>query len=167
MMANTTLTVDIEYHPEVVPSRWLGVGIDRLLETVLSTPGIMDEYGNPQIGAFFVTADGSCPGLGRRSSWKSPVECYRRHIPPTSRPIARFDYDTKAALPTLIAGSRGHRSVEIASGDGGSQLARVVELPTVSIDQIGAELAKPWSVGIAPSPESDLEVRRRWVLYTG
>jgi hypothetical protein len=27
---------------------------DKLLETILSTPGIMDEYGNPHFGEFLV-----------------------------------------------------------------------------------------------------------------
>jgi hypothetical protein len=32
----------------------LASAMDRLLEMVLSTPGIMDEYGNPRLGEFFV-----------------------------------------------------------------------------------------------------------------
>jgi len=35
----------------------LACAMDRLLETVLSTPGIMDEYGNPAIREFFVAKE--------------------------------------------------------------------------------------------------------------
>jgi hypothetical protein len=54
MMTRTTLTVDIEYDPELTDPDGLASAMDRLLETVLSTPGIMDEYANPKVGEFFV-----------------------------------------------------------------------------------------------------------------
>ena len=59
-MANTTLTVDIEYDPEVTHPDGLASAMDRLLETVLSTPGIMDEYGDPQFRC--VLRDGGWSG---------------------------------------------------------------------------------------------------------
>ncbi len=43
-MAKTTLTCEIEYDPEVTDPEGLASAMDRLMETVLSTPGIMDEY---------------------------------------------------------------------------------------------------------------------------
>jgi hypothetical protein len=52
----TTLTVDIEYDPEVTDPEGLASAMDRLLETALSTPGIMDEYANPKVGEFFVAS---------------------------------------------------------------------------------------------------------------
>jgi hypothetical protein len=53
-MAKTTLTVDIEYDPELTDPEGLASAMDRLLETALSTPGIMEEYGDPRIGEFLV-----------------------------------------------------------------------------------------------------------------
>ena len=53
-MAKTTLTCEIEYDPEVTDPEGLASAMDRLMETVLSTPGIMDEYANPQVGDFYV-----------------------------------------------------------------------------------------------------------------
>ncbi len=50
----TTLTVDIDYDPDVTDPETLASATDRLLETALSTPGIMDEYANPRFGEFFV-----------------------------------------------------------------------------------------------------------------
>ena len=53
-MAKTTLICEIEYDPEVTDPEGLASAMDRLMETVLSTPGIMDEYANPRVGDFYV-----------------------------------------------------------------------------------------------------------------
>ena len=48
----TTLTVDIDYNPEKTHPEGLASAMDRLMEMALSTPGIMEEYGDPRIGEF-------------------------------------------------------------------------------------------------------------------
>ena len=53
-MAKTTLICEIEYDPGVTDPEGLASAMDRLMETVLSTPGIMDEYANPRVGDFYV-----------------------------------------------------------------------------------------------------------------
>ena len=53
-MAKTTLIVDVRYDPRRTDPEALANAMDRLLETALSTPGIMDECANPQVGEFFV-----------------------------------------------------------------------------------------------------------------
>jgi hypothetical protein len=53
-MAKTTLTVDVEYDNHVTDPEAIASAADRLMETVLSTPGIMGEYGDPHFGEFFV-----------------------------------------------------------------------------------------------------------------
>jgi hypothetical protein len=55
-MAKTTLTLDIEYDDEVTDPEALASAADRLLETVLSTPGIVEEYGDPRFSEFYVAA---------------------------------------------------------------------------------------------------------------
>jgi len=50
----TTLTIDVNYDPAVTDPESLASAADRLFETVLSTPGIMDEYANPSFGEFSV-----------------------------------------------------------------------------------------------------------------
>ena len=61
-MAKTTLTLDIEYDPELTHPDGLASAMDRLMETALSTPGIMEEYADPRMGEFFVAkADQRCP----------------------------------------------------------------------------------------------------------
>lgn len=56
-MARTTLTLEVEYDDQVTDPEALASAADRLLETVLSTPGIVEEYGDPRFGEFFVAAD--------------------------------------------------------------------------------------------------------------
>ena len=54
--------LDIEYDPELTDPEGLASAMDRLMETVLSTPGIMDEYGQLRVGEFFVAgAAGDSP----------------------------------------------------------------------------------------------------------
>lgn len=55
-MPQTTLTVDIDYNDDLTDPEGLAAAMDHLLETALSTPGILDEYGNPRVGEFFVAS---------------------------------------------------------------------------------------------------------------
>lgn len=50
----TTLTVEIDYNPKKTDPEGLACAMDRLMETALSIPDVMDEYGNPKVGEFFV-----------------------------------------------------------------------------------------------------------------
>jgi len=53
----TTLTVEIEYDPRKTDPEGLACAMDRLLETALSIPEVMDEYGRPAVGQFFVAKE--------------------------------------------------------------------------------------------------------------
>ena len=53
----TTLTIEIEYDSRKTDPDGLARAMDRLLETALSTPGIMDEYGRLSFGEFFVATE--------------------------------------------------------------------------------------------------------------
>lgn len=48
------LTLKVTYDPALTDPESLATALDRLLETATSTPGILDEYGNPSIGTVFV-----------------------------------------------------------------------------------------------------------------
>jgi len=50
----TRLTVEVDYNPEVTDPGGLAAAADRLMETICSTPGILDDYGTPIFGEFFV-----------------------------------------------------------------------------------------------------------------
>ena len=45
------LSFPVYYNRDVTDPEALGYAFDRLLDTAMSTPGILDEYGNPTIGA--------------------------------------------------------------------------------------------------------------------
>jgi hypothetical protein len=59
----TNLEVSVEYDPEVTDPEELASALDRLMETALSTPDILAEYGNPRIGEFFISTEPSKWGL--------------------------------------------------------------------------------------------------------
>lgn len=52
-----TLTIEIEFDPSITDADAVGVAVDSLLETAMSTPGILDEYGNPSIGQTYIQHD--------------------------------------------------------------------------------------------------------------
>jgi len=54
MDGKCTLTIEVEYDPEVTDPDSIASAADQLLKTALSTPGILDEYGNPKFDEFFV-----------------------------------------------------------------------------------------------------------------
>jgi hypothetical protein len=53
----TMLTVEIDYDPASTDPEGLACAMDRLLETALSTPDLLDEYGSPTVGEFFVAKE--------------------------------------------------------------------------------------------------------------
>jgi hypothetical protein len=55
-MIRTTLTVDIQYDERRTDPDALACAMDRLMETALSTPGILDECANPTVQEFHVAA---------------------------------------------------------------------------------------------------------------
>jgi len=55
MKEKATLTIDIEYDPEITDAESVASALDMLLETAMSTPGIFEEYGNPKVEEFFVS----------------------------------------------------------------------------------------------------------------
>lgn len=50
-----TLSVHVRYDPKVTDPESLASALDRLMETALSTPGLLDEYGKPNVGEFEVS----------------------------------------------------------------------------------------------------------------
>lgn len=56
-MKTTTLTIDVNFDPEVTDAESLAQAADNLLETSLCTPGIVEEYGDPNFHAFQVQSE--------------------------------------------------------------------------------------------------------------
>lgn len=48
-MPKTKLTLEVEYDANLTDGEGLAVAFDRLLETALSTPGIMDDHGSVKL----------------------------------------------------------------------------------------------------------------------
>jgi hypothetical protein len=48
------LILSVTYDSKVTDSESIASAMDTLLETAASTPGILDEYGDPEIGQFYV-----------------------------------------------------------------------------------------------------------------
>ena len=64
-MTEARLIIDVQYDPAATDAEAVAAAMDRLLETALSTPGVLDEYGNPWLGDFYVV-DGLA-GAGAQS----------------------------------------------------------------------------------------------------
>jgi hypothetical protein len=54
-MKTARLYLDVDYDESVTDAEGVANALDTLLETAMSTPEILDEYGNPDVGAFYVT----------------------------------------------------------------------------------------------------------------
>lgn len=46
------MTVEVTYNPDMTDPESLAGALDSLIETALSTPGIMDDYGEVEITGF-------------------------------------------------------------------------------------------------------------------
>ena len=55
------LTVTVDYDPDITDGESIAAAMDLLMSAALSTHGILDDYGRPDIGQFFVDTD-----LGRK-----------------------------------------------------------------------------------------------------
>ena len=131
-MAKTTLTLDIEYDPELTHPDGLASAMDRLMETALSTPGIMEEYGDPRVGEFFVSAaDGSRPKPGPTIILNisgGVLQDVFGSDPAIT--VALVDWDTEGCDPS------DNGIIEIPDGRGGTQLANVAEYPVQPLEQL-------------------------------
>jgi hypothetical protein len=158
----TTLTVEIEYDPAMTDGEGLACAMDRLLETALSTPGIFDEYGNPQVGAFFVAQETVPPAPKVVLNISGGVlQDVFSSDPAISVVLA--DWDTEGSDPSEEG------IVKIPDGRGGTQLANVAEYPVTPLaDLVGTEIeAALKAAGMELAQAADRTVARRWVLYCG
>ena len=155
----TVLTLGIDYDPEKTDPESLATAMDRLMETILSTPGITEEYGDPQIGEFFVAP----AGLGETDSPLVVVTidggCLQEvYASAANIRVAAIDHDTECCTgdePGVV--SVDGKLVAVGQHD-----PLPLETGTPAADVLAA-------VGIAwaaqDSPPSAENVLRRWVLY--
>ncbi|HBO44909.1 MAG TPA: hypothetical protein DD670_13470 [Planctomycetaceae bacterium] len=74
-MKKTTLLIDVRYDADVTDPDGLATALDRLLETALSTPGILDDHGNPRVGDF-----SSVASLIRKNQPAEHCKLYALHL---------------------------------------------------------------------------------------
>jgi hypothetical protein len=58
MPQTATFTINVDYDDRCTDPDALGEALDRLMETALSTPGILDEYGKVEVGRLEIPAAG-------------------------------------------------------------------------------------------------------------
>lgn len=51
-MTKARMFVDVSFDERVTDAEALACALDRLMETAMSIPGVLDEYGNPTVGEF-------------------------------------------------------------------------------------------------------------------
>jgi len=154
----TTLTVEIEYDPATSDPESLACAMDRLLETALSTPGIFEEYGNPEVGEFFVAKETATPKVVLNISGGVLQDVFSSD-PAISVVLA--DWDTEGCSPTDMG------IVEVPA-DRGTQLANVAEYPVLPLtDLVGTETeAAMKAAGMELGQVTNRTVSRRWVLFS-
>jgi hypothetical protein len=161
-MAKATLTVEVHYNKRITDPESLATAMDRLLEMALSTPGILDDYGNPRVGEFFVAnADGNLPAMVVVEIAGGVLQQAYSSDPTVQ--LVRVDWDTEGCEPGKAKGI-----FQVTGQDGRARCAAVACFPTLPMDRIpdsdtGVALE---AAGIAcqTEPEEGKEIRR-WVIY--
>jgi hypothetical protein len=159
----TTLTIDIEYDPNATDPEGLASAMDRLLETILSTPGIMDEYNNPTMGEFFVAAPPALPSMPRivLNISGGILQDVFSSAPDATVVLCDWDCDGTSGSENGI--------VKICDGHGGTKVANVAGCPLSPLSDLeGTEVGTAlkaagldWNTANDPAAENV----RRWVIY--
>jgi len=122
----TTLTVEIEYDPATTDPEGLACAMDRLMETALSIPDIMDEYGTPTIGEFFVAKE-TTPKVVLNISGGVLQDVFGSN---PAVDVVLVDWDVEGC------DSSEQGIVEIPDGHGRTQLAAVAEYPVWPLERL-------------------------------
>lgn len=156
----TTLTVEIEYDPAATDPEGLACAMDRLLETALTTPDILSDYGNPKVGEVFVAKETVPPAAKVVLSVSSGVLQDVFSSDPAAT-VVLCDWDTEGS------DSSEPGVFEIPDGHGGTQLVAVAEYPVLPLtDLMGTETeAALKAAGLELTESADRTVTRRWILY--
>jgi len=157
----TTLTVEIEYNPAMTDPEGLASAMDRLLETALSTPGIVEEYGDPTVREFFVAKEPAAPPAPKVVLNISGGVLQDVFGSDPTITVVRVDWDTEGCSPS------DNRIVEITDGHGHTQLADVAEYNVSSLEELaGTDTEAALNAAKLELTQPDNRtVTRRWVLY--
>ena len=155
----TTLTIDVEYDPQMTDRDGLACAMDRLLETALSTPGILADYGNPRVGEFFVAKGTAAPPAPKIVLNLSGGVLQDVFGSDPAIAVTLVDWDVEGCSPS------DNNIVELPDVRGGTHLASVAEYPVWPLEQlVGTETEvalKAAGLALAPLTNSDQTVTRR------
>ena len=156
----TTLTVDIEYDRAKTGPEGLACAMDRLLETALSSPDLLDEYGNPTIGEFLVAKEETTPASVPLVLIVSGGVLQDVYGPEFGVPAYVVDWDTEGCDP------EDANIVEIPLDCGGTRRLAVLEHPVGPLEQLaGSETEAALKAAGVDLMLSSGVSRRRWVIY--
>jgi len=99
--SKTRMTVMIRFDEGVTDAESLATAMDTLMETALSTPGILDDYGNPTIDKFFV--DSESVGGGEGPVFPMPHRPVRGDVPGQAELYVDVEYDAAVTDPESLA----------------------------------------------------------------
>jgi hypothetical protein len=156
----TTLTLEIEADPETTDPESLACAMDRLMETALSTPDILSEYGNPKVGEFFVAKETAVPKVVLNLSGGVLQDVFGSD---SAIAVTLVDWDVEGCSPS------DDNIVELPDVRGGTHLAAVTDYPVWPLQQLaGTETeAALKAAGVDLTQPAARTVSRRWVLYNG
>lgn len=73
MQETATFIIQVVYDDRHTDPDALGEALDRLMETALSTPGLLDDYGTVEIGEFEISPDNDAEIPGEPFSDAKPI----------------------------------------------------------------------------------------------
>ena len=100
------------------------------METALSTPGILEEYGDPTVREFFVAKETTAPPAPKIVLNISGGVLQDVFSSDPAITVALVDWDTEGCSPS------DNGIVEITDERGGTQLANVAEYPVSPLEQL-------------------------------
>jgi hypothetical protein len=158
-MAKITLALDVEYDAQLTDPEALASAADRLMQTVLSTPGIVEEYGNPHFGEFYVARSAqtqSQPTVIVEVSGGVLQEAFADSL----LRLVLLDWDVEGCEP---AAENGIYQV-------GDEVVFVAEMPVDPIDRIvntqTEKALQAAGINVPAKQDNCLQESRRWVLYS-
>ncbi len=92
-----TLTVDVDYNPAMTDPESLASAMDTLLETALSTPGILDDYGDPVVGEFVATREYVAHVISEVHNRGPAIDTFHSDAPITLQRLTAY-YETAEAF---------------------------------------------------------------------
>jgi len=99
--SKTRLYVAVRFDDGATDIESLATAMDILMKTALSTPGILDDYGNPAIGKFFVSSESV--GGGEGIDFPMPHRPVRTDPPGQAELFVDVEYDAAVTDPESLA----------------------------------------------------------------